>query len=217
MKNISSRYVVSSKYNKNFIKGYNRDDVRLVATFDDNRKWRLDPTDSNYNALERRMDAQTMYQVKKVLPNVKADKIIDIVGTVLCISACIVTKLFNLPIDEQIRTAIHYTAGILASAGITLTACDIAKIRSILKYNLFINNRDAINRNVESSHNMLAGTSNKTRNAILNGTEEQPVTYANIDSISLDDMNTILDNIDIQSENGFELSDPIKRTRKKRK
>ncbi len=218
MNNIKPRYVKVNEFGKKFITGYDRpDNNQLVVSLDNDKTITLKPTEGNYNKAENRMRTQSTYQVTEVLPALKTDRTIDITASIVCLAMSIITKVINLPISEQFQKVLHYVVGTLTAIGVTLSIDDLLKIKDVIKYQFFFDNKDFINSGVESSKNMLNGTNFITRRVVKNGNDKDAVSLTNIDKISLSDLETIKDNVETQADLQFELTDPIKRKLAKRK
>lgn len=220
MNNIKPKYIPNSvkEFGKRFVTGITRPDAdTLKVSFEKGKYLKLKPTDINFMKSENRIKEQSAYQYTEVLPAIKRDATIDIIGTIVLLGMTAITQFMTLPISEQITKVVHYVMGSLSAIGFVLSADDIIKISNIIKRQFFFDNRELLNEGVEKSDNMLNGTSFVTKRAIKKGKDINAISVMNLKWISKRDLKVIRDNIQIQKDLEFELHNPIKRKISKRK
>lgn len=205
-------------YDKKFVKGFKEENGKLLVKFDTGGTWTVDATDRNYDIANNAMEAQTKYQVKEVLPAVKREGALNVVLEVLCSLSCAATFIpgvdfMNSALAENI---FQYVTLFGLAAFSTLSFISSSKASSILKYSLFMKDRDTFAHGTEASRNMLNKTSLSAREAIIGSKDDEAINYSNLDKISYKDLQKIKENIETQETMQFDLSDPIRRTIKKR-
>lgn len=185
-----------------FILNYKRINNTLVVSFANGDKWVVEDTPKNESKLLEEMKVQVVVDSKEKEKAVKRNILLSKGSIVLCIGAgALIGKMVSDP-------TICYTGLSLVALGTTIPIVKIAKGQSIIsdinKQRFMQKNSAEFNESIQIP-TMLTGISPKAKKLIDARIAEglQPFNLNVADNLSLDDLEKIKQNLEINKNMGF--------------
>lgn len=120
---------------------------------------------------------------------------------------------------------LNWIMTVVGFLGMTYSAIDIAqrkiKLKDLKKFQLFLANQELINERINNNENMLVGVREKTKELVRRKNDigvKETLKLKDIDNVTYDDIEKILDNISADEEfdfNYYKETKPKRRTRVK--
>jgi|GEM_PF-5605631 len=202
-------YTLNKKSADEFILNYKRVNNTLVVLFANGDKWVVEDTEQNENKILEEMREQVVVDSKAKEKSVKRSILFSKGSIVLCVGAgALIGKMVNDP-------TICYTGLSLVAIGTTIPIVKIAKgqniIKDINKQRFIQKNSEEFNESIEIP-TMLTGISSKARKVIdaRMAQDLEPFNLNSADDLSLNDLQKIKQNLEINKHFGFTYPDKAK-------
>ncbi len=202
-------YTLNRKNADDFILNYKRVNNTLVVVFANGDKWVVEDTEKNENKILEEMREQLVVDSKAKEKSVKRNLLFSKGSIVLCIGAgALIGKMVNDP-------TICYTGLSLVALGATIPVVKIAKGQSIIndinKQRFMQKNSEEFNESI-AIPTLLTGISPKARKVIdaRIAQDLQPFNLNSADDLSLNDLQKIKQNLEIDKHFGFTYPDKTK-------